>query len=104
MRVNRGSTSGPAEVTDGSGLSAPEGSGAQREGADTPRSRTDRGNQHDEDVGSSAARGGGGEINAPRSNNAVDPDPMPDTADRFGVGGGSSGNPDLTGTKDVIED
>jgi len=81
---------------------APAGGGTQREGADGLGSRTDRGNQNDEDIGSSASRGGGGgEINTPRSGNAGDPDAMPDAGARFGTGGGSSGNPDVTGTTDV---
>jgi hypothetical protein len=98
MRVNRGSASGGSSELEGGGMSAPgagsgqasrgtgatrapTGGGAQREGADQLGSRTDRGNQNDEDIGSSASRGGGGgEINTPRS-----------------------GNADVTGTTDVEE-
>jgi hypothetical protein len=94
MRVNRASTGGG---------SSDQGDGS--EGADDLRNRTDRGNQNDEGIGSSATRGGGGgEANAPRRGGAADLDPTPDTADRFGPGGGSSGNPDVTGTTDVTED
>jgi hypothetical protein len=104
MRVNRGSTSGPAEVTDGSGMSASAGGGAQRGGADKLRSRTDRGNQNDEDVGSSASRGGaGGEANPVGTGGPVDPDALSDAADRLGPPGSSS-NPDVTGTKDALEE
>jgi hypothetical protein len=54
-------------------MSAP-GGGSQRGGNGGLGSRTDRGNQNDEDVGSSASRGGGGgEINTPGSGNAGDP-------------------------------
>jgi hypothetical protein len=94
MRANRG----------GAGDGSASGD-AQREGARSPGSRTDRGNQNDEDIGSSASRGGGGgEINAPRHGKPADLDPMLDTADRFGTGGRSSGNPDVTGTTDETED
>jgi hypothetical protein len=83
-------------------MSAPAGGGSQREGAGGLGSRSDRGNQNDEDVGSAAARGGGGgEIHTPRSGNPGDPDATRDTGSRFGVGGGSSGNPDVSGTTDV---
>ncbi len=123
MRVNRGSTGGgssdqgdgsrgmsaPGSGSGGSqgsqgsgGMRAPAGGGAQREGAGELGSRTDRGNQNDEGVGSSASRGGGGgEINTPRSGNPTDPDATTDAGSRFGIGGGSSGNPDVTGTTDV---
>jgi hypothetical protein len=128
MRVNRGgkgdgggssdqgdrpggmsAPSGRSSETQGSrtsgGMQAPSGGGTKREGADALRSRTDRGNQNDEDIGSSASRGGGGgETNAPRRAAAADLDPTPDVADRFGAGGGSSGNPDVTGTKDAAEE
>jgi hypothetical protein len=94
MTANRG----------GAGGGAPSG-GAQREGAGSPGSRTDRGNQNDEGIGSSASRGGGdGEVNTPRGDKAADLDPMPDTADRFGTGRRSSGNPDVTGTTEQTED
>ena len=83
MRVNRGSTDGRStDQGDGSGaMREPSGGGSEREGAGAgqPGSRTHRGNQNDEDVGSSAARGGGaGEANAPRRG-ASDLDPIPDT-------------------------
>ena len=48
--------------------------------------------------------GGGGEANAPQRGGAADLDATPDTADRFGPGGGSSGNPDVTGTRDATEE
>jgi hypothetical protein len=90
MRANRGG-----------GGEGSTGGGGQREGARSPGSRTDRGNQNDEDIGSSASRGGGrGEINAPRGGNPADLDPMLDTTDHFGTGSRSSGNPDVTGTTD----
>jgi len=124
MRVNRGSTSGPAEETGGSGMKAPAGGsggtqgsgssggmrapaggGTQREPADRLEGRTDRGNHNDEDIGSSASRGGGGgETNTPRRGGAADLDATPDTADHFGAGGGSSGNPDVIGTTDAMEE
>jgi hypothetical protein len=86
-------------------MRAPSGGGAQREGADNLRSRTDRGNQSDEDIGSSASRGGGGsEANAPRGRGAADLDPTLDTTDHFGPGGGISENPDVTGTTDATEE
>lgn len=79
MRVNRGSTGGG---------SSDQGEGGGGTSADQVRSRTDRGNQSDEDVGSSASRGGGsGEANAPRED-AADLDPIPDT--------------DITGTNDAL--
>jgi hypothetical protein len=85
-------------------MSAPAGGGAQREGADNLRSRTDRGNQNDEDIGSSALRGGGGgEVNAADSEGLGDPDPLADAVDRLGPPG-SSTNPDVTGTTDLLED
>jgi hypothetical protein len=127
MRVNRGAASGGAsggssELEGTGGMSAPgagsgqgsqgsggatrapSGGGTQREDPDRLGSRTDRGNQNDEDVGSSASRGGGGgEINVPRSGNPGDPSTL-DTREHFGVGGGGmSDNPDVTGTTDVDE-
>jgi hypothetical protein len=58
---------------------------------DDLRSRTDRGNQSDEGIGSSASRGGGGgEGNAPRRADAADLDPIPDT--------------DVIGTTDAMEE
>ncbi len=126
MRVNRGGKGdGTSDQGDGSGgmsapsgrstggqgsrgsggMRAPSGGGPQREKPDNLRSRTDRGNQNDEDIGSSASRGGGGgEANVPRGGGAADLDPTPDVADRFGTGGGSGGNPDVTGTRDVAEE
>ena len=75
-----------------------------REGGDDLRSRTDRGNQNDEGIGSSATRsGGGGEKNAPAKGDPRDTEPMTDTGARFGEGGGRSENPDVTGTKDELE-
>jgi hypothetical protein len=82
-------------------MRAPSGGGTQRERPDKQRSRTDRGNQNDEDIGSSASRGGG-EANAPRRTNAPDLDPTSDIVDHSAPQG-SSGNPDVTGTKDVLE-
>ena len=97
MRVNRGGRdggsadqgdgsagmsvpSGGSSATQGpgksSGMREPSGGGSEREGADKPGSRTDRGNQNDEDVGSSASRGG------------ADLEPIPDT--------------DVTGTTDAL--
>jgi hypothetical protein len=77
MRINRGGTAGGSS------------GGTQRPDADQLRSRTDRGNQNDEDIGSSASRGGGGgEANVPRKGTA-DLDPTPDT-------------PDVTGTTDAL--
>ncbi len=97
MRVNRGGTGGgSSDQGDGSGgmrapgtgsgsggTQGPRTSGAmreptggaseQRKGADDPGSRTDRGNQNDEGIGSSASRGGGG----------------------------GEGNPHATGTRDI---
>jgi hypothetical protein len=121
MRVNRGGTGGgSSDQGDGSGAmkapgagssgsESPRGSGAtrapsgggttQRDGGDAQRSRTDRGNQNDEGIGSSADRGGGGgEANAPRRGADVD-----EIDNRQGPPG-SSENPDLTGTKDVLEE
>jgi hypothetical protein len=74
MRINRGGTGGGSS------------GGTQRQDADQLRSRTDRGNQNDEDIGSSASRGG--EANVPRQGTA-DLDPTPDT-------------PDVTGTTDAL--
>jgi hypothetical protein len=109
MRVNRGSTDGgSSDQSDGAagmsaptsrsnetqgsggsgGMRAPSGGTTQRQGEDQLRSRTDRGNQNDEDIGSSASRGGGGKENAPRPE-ARDLDPIPDT-------------PDVTGTTDAL--
>jgi hypothetical protein len=65
---------------DGSGGMRAPGSGTQRESTDQPRSRTDRANQNDEDIGSSASREG-----------AADLDPIEDT-------------PDVTGTTDALEE
>ncbi len=106
MRVNpEDRDDRPSDQGDGSGgMRAPSGGGAQREDADNLRSRTDRANQNDEGIGSSATRGGGGgEANAPRRGGAADLDATLDTADHFGPGGGSSDNPDVTGTKDATE-
>jgi hypothetical protein len=123
MRVNRGGTGDESsDQGDGSGAmrapgagssgsESPRGSGAtrapsgggsnpQRQDADSLRSRTDRGNQNDEGIGSSAARGGGGgESNAPRSAGEAELD---DIEERQGPPG-SSDNPDLTGTTDELE-
>jgi hypothetical protein len=120
--VNRGSTDGKASdqgdgaagmvaptarsgATDGSvgpgAMSAPASGDAQRAGADNLWSRTDRGNQSDEDVGSSAARTG--ERKASDTEGLGDPDPLADAIDRLGPPG-SSENPDVTGTKDELED
>jgi hypothetical protein len=64
---------------------------ANRGQGNQPKSRTDRGNQNDEGIGSSASRGGGGgEANAP-TRAAADLDPTPE-------------EPDVTGTTDVIEE
>ena len=100
MRVNRGGTDGGSsnqgdgaagmsapsgrsnepQGPDGSGgIRAPSTGGTQRGEADQLRSRTDRGNQNDEDIGSSAS---------PES--AADLDPVEDT-------------PDVTGTTDALE-
>lgn len=124
MRVNRGGTGGgPTDQGDGSGAmkapgagssgsQSPRGSGAtrapsgtgdspQRQRADSLGSRTDRGNQNDEGIGSSASRGGGGgEANAPRSAGEASLD---EVEERQGPPG-TSDNPDLTGTKDELED
>jgi hypothetical protein len=96
MRVNRGGTDGgSADQSDGAagisvpsgssggsqgsgksgGMREPSGGGSEREGAGELGKRTDRGNQKDEDVGSSASRG-------------ADLDPIPDT--------------DVTGTTDAL--
>jgi hypothetical protein len=93
MKANRGSGNtggGSSDQGDGGGgMRAPSGGGTQRQGADQLESRTDRGNQNDEDIGSSASRGvGGGEANVPRRR-APDLDPTPDT-------------PDITGTTDAL--
>jgi hypothetical protein len=122
MRANRGGASGGSSELEGAGgmsapgagsgqgsggsgaTRAPSGGGTQRDDADRLGSRTDRGNQNDEDVGSSASRGGGGgEINVPRSGNPGDPDPTPDTRSHFGLSGGIADNPDVTGTTDLEE-
>jgi hypothetical protein len=82
-------------------MQAPSGGGntPQRGGADDLRSRTDRGNQNDEGIGSSASRGGGGgEVNAPRRGAEADLD---ETSTNQGPPG-SSDNPDLTGTNDAL--
>ena len=124
MRVNRGGTGGgSSDQGDGSGaMRAPgagssgsessRGSGAtrapsgtgdspQRQRGDSLGSRTDRGNQNDEGIGSSAARGGGGgESNAPRSAGEAQLD---DVQENQGPPG-SSENPDLTGTTDELEE
>jgi hypothetical protein len=75
MRMNRGGTGGGSS------------GGTQRQDADQLRSRTDRGNQNDEDIGSSASRGGG-ESNATEPG-ASDLDPTLET-------------PDVTGTTDAL--
>jgi hypothetical protein len=79
MRANRGSTGGG---------SSDQSDGGSGKSADQLGSRTDRGNQSDEDIGSSASRGeGGGDANAPERG-AADLDPIPDT--------------DVTGTSDAL--
>lgn len=104
MSAPSGRSSGGQDSRGSGGMRAPSGGGSQRKRDDDVRSRTDRGNQNDEGIGSSASRGGGGgEANAPGRSGAADLDPTPDT-DRFGPDGGSSGNPDVTGTKDVGEE
>ena len=123
MRVNRGGTGGgSSDQGDGSGAmrapgagssgsESPRSSGAhrapsgggnnpQRQDADSLRSRTDRGNQNDEGIGSSADRGGGGgEVNAPRHADGADLD----NVSQHQGPAGSSDNPDLTGTTDELE-
>lgn len=90
MRANRGGTgSGSSDQGDGSGAArAPSGGDAQRKGTDSLTSRTDRGNQNDEGIGSSASRSGGEAITERRE--APELDPTPET-------------PDVTGTTDVLE-
>jgi hypothetical protein len=95
------STGTPGSRSSGE-MRAPPGGGTQRERPDKLRSRTDRGNQNDDDIGSSASGGGGGEANAPWRTDAPDLDPTSDIVDRSAPQG-SSGNPDVTGTKDVLE-
>jgi hypothetical protein len=64
---------------------------SQADGESNKRSRTDRGNQNDEGIGSSATpEGGGGETNATRRANAADVEPTPE-------------QPDVIGTKDALE-
>ena len=71
-----GSRGGGTQGSRSSGaMRAPAGGGTPSEKSSELGSRTDRGNQNEEDVGSSAPRGGGGgETNTPRSGNPGDPD------------------------------
>jgi hypothetical protein len=109
MRVDGGSRGGASDQGDGQsgGMKAPGGGGSanpQREEAGKLGSRTDRGNQNDEGIGSSASRGGGGgEASAPNRRGAADLDPTLHTADHFGTGGVAADNPDVTGTTDELE-
>jgi hypothetical protein len=108
MRANGGTSGGASDQGDGQsgGMKAPGGRDAnpQREEGGKLGSRTDRGNQNDEGIGSSASRGGGGgEADAPTGRGAADLDATLDTADHFGIGGVSSDNPDVTGTTDQVE-
>jgi hypothetical protein len=89
MRANRGGTDGRStDQGQGSGaMREPSGGSSESESAEKLGSRTDRGNQNDEDVGSSASRsGGGGEANAPRRGKA-DIEPVPDTDLNDALGG-----------------
>ena len=100
-----GGSGGTTSSGGSGGMRAPSGAGGtpQRGDADSLGSRTDRGNQNDEGIGSSASRGGGGgEATEPRSGKAADRDALTDTGPRFGEGSTSSGNPDVAGTKDEV--
>jgi hypothetical protein len=86
MNANRDGTGGGSSNRGdrSKGMSAPSRGTSGRQG-DELKSRTDRGNQDDEDIGSSASRGGGD------SEAIADLDPTPE-------------EPDVTGTTDVIEE